>query len=156
MKILEENVKSVRYVVQQIESLQKNILSKLENSEEVEDKVLPMMSETMLTVAELIGGEITDKQWIEFYSLMSENKMPTDFMAGLAEWEIIVNTWCDRTDIQIMREKLKEMDQEKKNIKELIGALSKLVKQVNNQEERIARLYSNYNVRKGWYLEINE
>lgn len=94
MKILEENVKSVRYVVQQIESLQKNILSKLENSEEVEDKVLPMMSETMLTVAELIGGEITDKQWIEFYSLMSENKMPTDFMAGLAEWEIIVNTWC--------------------------------------------------------------
>lgn len=118
--------------------------------------MLPMMSETMLTVAELIGGEITDKQWIEFYSLMSENKMPTDFMAGLAEWEIIVNTWCDRTDIQIMREKLKEMDQEKKNIKELIGALSKLVKQVNNQEERIARLYSNYNVRKGWYLEINK
>lgn len=138
-------IERIRRVVEEVAKIRENLqMAQKEAAYNIE--IIQALAGTMEGIANITKCEVSQSEWMDFYALLHKNLIPDGLSDIVAEWEKIVLRWCD--------------NEEMRSIKEEITVLTKKVETltytVDKYEKLIGRLYNNYNVRAGWYPEINK
>lgn len=132
----EQKLQEVTHVVEQIEKLRLNIDAKIQNKRLPEQQILEVLADAMEAVDETTKIHSKNSLWGQYYDDIRENRIPDDLVEKIARWQQETLNWVDHMESRRLIYILQE--------------------EVRRQAELLERLGNNYNVRKGWFPEINK
>lgn len=130
----------------EVAKIRESLEMTLEKEEPINEQIIQMLAATLEGVANVTKCEVKKREWMEFYAMLHNSCIPENLVDIVSEWEKIMSGRCDSLELKKIKAEISVLT---KQMKTLVGTIDKY-------ETLIEHLYNNYNVRAGWYTEINK